>query len=214
MTSQAKEADPNKAAAKAAPAKPDAAAAKPRPKAAPAAKPETAELWVQVGAYRDPATAKKVATGLKEKGYEVAESIMTTGGATASAATEGASGTADKYDVLVTGAASAEIVKKLSAKGLSVETVRDGTVVRPSLPLRDAVTLSNDLRSEGFTVTVRRVATGATGAAPAATATTSTGGETLHRVRVGAFPDRAAAMAAVEKLRGLGYTPFIARGRE
>jgi cell division septation protein DedD len=168
------------------------------------------ELWVQVGAFRDAATAKKVADGLKAKGFDVAQSTLTRGGgASAAAGTENMpSGPADKYDVVVAGAA-ADISRKLSDKGLSAETVRDGAVVRPSLPLRDAVTLSNDLRGEGFAVSVRRVATG--GAAPAPVAS---GGETLHRVRVGAFADRTAANAAIEKLRALGYTPFVARGRE
>ena len=113
----------------------------------------------------------------------------------------------DRYDVVVSGGLPAEVSRKLSAKGLSADPVSEGTVVRPSLALRDAVALSNDLRAEGLSVSVRRVAKA--GPAPAASAP---GAEMLHRVRVGPFPDRAAADAAVQKLRDLGYTPFIARG--
>jgi hypothetical protein len=134
--------------------------------------------------------------------------------------------------VVVSGGAPGDVTRRLFAKGLSAETTREGAIVRPSLPLRDAVTLSNDLRGDGFTVTVRRVAGGGDAAAPAApaaaapaappaaaaptapSAPATAAGETLHRVRVGAFPDRAAANAAVAKLRELGYTPFVARGRE
>jgi DedD protein len=198
-------------AAKPAPAKPSAAtpeAAKPDAKAAAKTRATKAagtgagrELWVQVGAFRDEATAKRLAARLKEQGFTVAES--TTGSGTSSAP---AAGKADKYDVVVSGAAAPELVQKLSAKGLSAESGADGAVIRPSLPLRDAISLSNDLRAEGFKVTVRRVgAAAASAAAPAS-------GETLHRVRVGPFPDRAAASEAAKKLEALGYKPFIARG--
>ena len=45
---------------------------------------------------------------------------------------------------------------KLYAKGLSTEPARDGVVVKPSLPLRDAIALSKDLAAEGLKVQVRR----------------------------------------------------------
>lgn len=170
---------------------------------------ERGEFWVQVGAFRDAEAAKRLADGLRGKGFQVAESKAGTT-ATASAPVSDAG---DRYDVIVSGGAPGDVTKKLTAKGLSAEERRDGAVVRPSLPLRDAVTLSNDLRGEGLTVTVRRAV--APGAAPAATtATAAAGSDGLHRVRVGAFTDRAAARAAVEKLQALGHTPFIAKGRE
>lgn len=178
-----------------------------------AAAPARGDWWVQVGAFRDPATAKRVASGLREKGYQVAESTtVPAAGAAVSPGNSAPPDAGDRYDVIVSGGAPGDVAKKLVAKGLSAEERRDGAVVRPSLPLRDAVTLSNDLRGEGLTVTVRR-ATGPSAPGTSA-ATTAASGETLHRVRVGAFADRAAARAAVEKLQALGYTPFIAKGRE
>ncbi len=170
---------------------------------------ERGEFWVQVGAFRDAEAAKRLADGLRGKGFQVAESKA---GTTAPASAP-VSDAGDRYDVIVSGGAPGDVTKKLTAKGLSAEERRDGAVVRPSLPLRDAVTLSNDLRGEGLTVTVRRAV--APGAAPATTtATAAAGSDGLHRVRVGAFTDRAAARAAVEKLQALGHTPFIAKGRE
>lgn len=217
-----KPAEPPKAPAKAAPkaakqqaSKADAPAK--RTAKATAAATERGEFWVQVGAFRDPATAKRVASGLREKGFQVAESTTTPAAKSTPAAGASAPGDAgDRYDVIVSGGAPGDVVKKLTAKGLSAEERGDGAVVRPSLPLRDAVTLSNDLRGEGLTVTVRR-ATPPSAPPAAATTTapaTAVNGDTLHRVRVGAFADRTAARAAVDKLQALGYTPFIAKGRE
>src|SRR2546430_16251216 len=80
----------------------------------------------------------------------------------ASAATTGS----DKYGVYVSGGVPAEINAKLAAKGLSAEQSSAGLVVRPSLPLRDAVALSKDLAVEGLKVQVRRSG----GGAPAPTA--------------------------------------------
>ena len=214
--------------AKPAPAKPETAqpaapaaktdAAKPAPKRAATRQPQPArsaataapagsgEIWVQVGAFRDAAAAQRLAVSLKEKGFTVAES-STAPAAPSAPAEAPAAGRPDRYDVVVSGGPAPDVIQKLTAKGLSAERIGDGAIVRPSLPLRDAVALSNDLRTEGFKVTVRRASGGATAAAPAATT-----GDTWHRVRVGAFPDRAAAREAVQKLEALGYKPFIARG--
>jgi cell division protein FtsN len=38
------------------------------------------------------------------------------------------------------------------------------------------------------------------------------GGQALHRVRVGSFSDKAAALAAARELEAKGYKPYIARG--
>ena len=85
--------------------------------------------------------------------------------------------------------------------------------IRPSLPLRDAVALSKDLAAEGLKVQVKRAAAEG-GTTAARTAPASGEGGTLYRVRVGAFPDRAAAQGAARDLEARGYTPFIARGRD
>jgi hypothetical protein len=107
-----------------------------------------------------------------------------------------------------------ELNRRLAGKGLAAATSGDGVVVKPSLPLRDAVALSKDLAVEGFKVQVRR--SGASGSVPAVvsapTPVPSEDGQALHRVRVGAFQDRAAAVAAARELESKGFKPYIARG--
>jgi cell division septation protein DedD len=180
-----------------------------------AAKNGSGEYWVQVGAFRDPATAEKLAATLKERGFSVKESATASSAAGGPvAAPKKATSAADRYDVIVTGATPADAAQKLTAKGLSAETVSDGAAVRPSLPLRDAIALANDLRADGLKVSVRRVRAGAGKSPQPAASASASAGQTLHRVRVGGFADRAAARAAAQKLEALGYKPFIARGGE
>jgi cell division septation protein DedD len=174
--------------------------------------------WVQVGAFKDPETAKRVATKLREENFKVEESLKRVGGSTAAAAAAtakapAAASTSDQYDVFVTGMSVEDLNRRLAGKGLSAETSGGGVVVKPSLPLRDAVALSKDLAVEGFKVQVRR-AGGSTAAAPnpPASATPTEGGQALHRVRVGSFSDKAAALAAARELEAKGYKPYIARG--
>jgi hypothetical protein len=114
----------------------------------------------------------------------------------------------------VSGGAPADVNAKLSAKGLSAEPSGAGVVVRPSMPLRDAVALSKDLAVDGLKVQVRRAASGAAPAptpAPPSSASMASDG-TLYRVRVGPFDDKSAATSTLRELEQKGYSPFIARG--
>ena len=187
----------------------------------------TGPFWVQVGAFKDAETAKRVAAKLREDNFTVEESVTRkVGGAAAKPAPMPAASAAsaakpdiaaDQYDVLVSGQTPEELNKRLAAKGLAAEASAGGMVVKPSLPLRDAVALSKDLAVEGFKVQVRRAggsmgsASPAPTPAPAAAAPTESGSE-LHRVRVGGFADRAAALDVVRQLEAKGYKPYIARG--
>jgi hypothetical protein len=110
-----------------------------------------------------------------------------------------------------------ELNRRLAGKGLAAETAGGGgVIVKPSLPLRDAVALSKDLAVEGFKVQVRRAGSSATVpavvSAPTSAPAPAEGGQALHRVRVGAFTDRAAALAAARELESKGFKPYIARG--
>jgi hypothetical protein len=180
---------------------------------------------VQIGAFKDPDTAKRVAAKLREENFKVEESVRRLGGASAAAApapapkaAAPAPSSADQYDVFVTGMAADELNRRLAGKGLSAESAGGGgVVVKPSMPLRDAVALSKDLAVDGFKVQVRR--SGAAASAPSIVsqpsptpAAATEGGPTLHRVRVGAFTDRAAAQAAARELENKGFKPYIARG--
>jgi DedD protein len=187
------------------------------PKPADASKPTPAKAaapggtyWVQVGAFKDGETAKRLVTRLREQGMRAEESTTaTTTAARPAAAPVAGDSTNDRYDVVVSGAPTPEINAKLAAKGMTSETGANSVVVRPSLPLREAVALSRELADGGLNVQVRRVGGGPAPAAAAAPKTESR--ETLHRVRVGGFPDRAAALAASKQLEDKGYKTFIAR---
>jgi hypothetical protein len=179
------------------------------------AKPAAGKQWfVQVGAFKDAATAKKIAAKLREDKYTVEESQPSGSAATvAKAITSSAtpsSGGGDHYDVIITGQSPAEINSRLSAKGLAAEPLANGAVVKPSLPLRDAVALSKDLAVDGLKVQVRRAGGGGT-STPKASSGATTSGDSLHRVSVGGFPDRATAMAALKELEAKGYKPFLTR---
>lgn len=178
---------------------------------------EAGAWWVQVGAFKDSGTAKRVAAQLRDAQFRVEESVTRVGGSVAAPAAAGPPQPApgsDRYDVLVSGGSLAEINARLASKGLAAEPAGSGVAIRPSLPLRDAVALSKDLAADGLKVQVKRATADGTRvpARPAASATG--GGVTLYRVRVGAFADRASAQTAARDLEARGYTPFIARGHD
>jgi SPOR domain len=174
------------------------------------------DYFVQVGAFKNPDTAKKVAARLREQKYNVEEtsaSGVKTARAAAPSAPAASGAPSDRYDVYVSGGAPGDISTKLAAKGLSAEPSGAGLVVKPSMPLRDAVALSKDLAVDGLKVQVRRAAAGGPGAAPtpsSSAAMTSDG--TLYRVRVGPFDDKSTATSTLRELEQKGYSPFIARG--
>lgn len=206
----------------AAPPPAPAAAAAPGPKSAPAparvaAKtPDTARddatasgpFWVQVAAFKDRESARRLVARLREQNYRVEESVHSTGAAPAASPPAPAAAPTDRYEVFVAGVAVDEIRGKLAGTKATPEAVAGGVVMRPALPLADALALSKDLAGEGRRVQVRR--TGAVERERVASATTPV--ETYYRVRVGGFADRAAAQAAARELEGKGYRPFIARG--
>lgn len=183
---------------------PARATTEPAPASQPGERPAAADgpWWVQVGAFRDAAAARRLVARLREQNYRVQESVKAPGPATVAAAAAGDT-SSDRYSVFVSGLAPAEIRSRLAARGLKADPVAGGAVVQPSLPLRDAVALSRELAAQGLQVQVRRQGGGAT---PAPAADTP-----LYRVRVGGFPDRAAALAVARELEFRGYRPFLTR---
>src|SRR5881409_3358219 len=104
--------------------------------ATPAA-PARGAYWVQVGAFNDAESAKRLAARLRDQSYHVEESATASAtrqnpGSTPAPPPGGGSGS-DRYDVFVGGGTVEEITAKLSLKGLTSEPARDGVVVRPSL---------------------------------------------------------------------------------
>jgi hypothetical protein len=173
------------------------------------------DYFVQVGAFKNPDTAKKVAARLREQKYSVEEtsaSGVKTARAAAPSASPASGSPSDRYDVYVTGGAPGDLNAKLSAKGLSAEPSGAGVVVKPSMPLRDAVALSKDLAVDGLKVQVRRAASGPAPVPTTPNSASMASDGTLYRVRVGPFDDKSTATSTLRELEQKGYTPFIARG--
>ena len=174
--------------------------------------------WVQVGAYRDAATAERLAARLRELGYHVSEVGPAPAAAAApvessamTPAAEPAAPGGDKYDVVVSGAPAAKITERLVGKGLVADVTATGVVVKPPIPLPEAVALSRELAADGLRVQVRRAGAAVAKPAPTRTSAVPTTSDGLHRVRVGAYPDRTTALAAARELSGKGYEGFVAR---
>lgn len=118
--------------------------------------------FVQVGAFKSQESARRLATRLRELNYNVEQTGASGSAKTAeSAPAPSASSAGDKYDVYVMGGTAADINAKLGPKGLTSAPSAGGVVVKPSLPLRDAVALSKDLAVDGLKVQVRRSSSGA-----------------------------------------------------
>jgi cell division septation protein DedD len=187
------------------------AAVKATTPASPSAIASDAPYWVQVGAFKDPEMAKRMARKLRDEKFKVEESLKGgVAGTTAPAAkTPAAASGSEQYDVFVSGAPGEDLKRRLAGKGLTGEETPSGSLlVKPSQSLRDAVALSKDLAVDGLKVQVRRAGS----ATIPSSAPPLEGSAALHRVRVGAFPDKGAAQAAARELEAKGYKPFIARG--
>jgi hypothetical protein len=177
---------------------------------------ESGTYWIQVGAFRDEATAQRVAAELRQRNFRVEESASRTSTPRATAPPAPVPVAPDRYAVLVVGATKADVDTRLAGKSLTTAAVEGGVALAPSLPLREAVDLARELSGAGLSVRVRRQPSGeASRPAPAAGAPAAgpeAGPEAgpVYRVRVGAFADRAAAQAALHELESLGYRPFLA----
>lgn len=143
------------------------------------------DYWVQVGAFSDGANAARLAGQLMDQKYPVQRATVT----------RPAAGSGN--EVIVAGATPLEVLDRVKAKGYRAEAVEGGAVVRPPLPLRDAVELSRELAEAGMEVKIRRAG----------------GGKgTFHVVRVGGFSDRRTADAARKELKEKGVLGFVVKG--
>ncbi|MEK7709404.1 MAG: SPOR domain-containing protein, partial [candidate division NC10 bacterium] len=160
------------------------------PAAKPAAAPSKGDYWVQVGAFSDAKNASRLAARLKDQKYSVQQATVT----------RGSGGGTRGNEVFVAGAKQRDVYDRVKGKGYHVDAVKGGAVVRPPLPLKDAVALSKELADAGMDVKIRRVGGG--------------GGEkaTFHLVRVGGWADRKEAVAAHKELGGKGVPGFVVKG--
>ena len=182
--------------------------------------PAAGPFWIQVGAFRDPETARRVVEKLREQQFPVADpEKMVAGVPTTSPVaptptlTPTPAAGPDRYDVFVSGIAAGDLNTRIEPRSLTADPVAGGAVVKPSLPLADAVALAKELSGDGLRVQVRRASGSAHATTTTATAAT-TEPQTLYRVRVGSYPDRTAALAALHDLEAKGFKPFLARGAQ
>jgi len=200
---------PPASTAKAAPAKPDAvkppvvAAA---PKRAPTPGPvASGSYWIQVGAFVQEKNAEALAKALRAEQFpvEIARLSRGGGGTSAPAKTVESGG---QNQLVITGSTPDAVNAALKGKG-TAQVVKGGIVVNPAYDLETAMSLSSQLKKEGFKVVIRRAKSAATTAAPA-----TGGGITYHVVRVGGFADRAKAQQARADLEAKGHAGFVTQG--
>ncbi len=163
--------------------------AEPAPKpavSAPATGPAKGDYWVQVGAFSHAKNAAGLAAKLTAEKYSVQRATVKRGG-----------GGEGGNEIFAAGVRQQDLYDKVKSKGLRADAVKGGSVVRPLLPLRDAVALSKELADAGMDVKIRRV-----------------GPEkgTFYLVRIGGFADRKEAEAAKAELEGKGIPGFIVKG--
>lgn len=185
---------PSQARAASGAAKPTVEATKPAPRPSAKKIKDDAEApsrsvpggyMVQVGAFQDATRADRLAAQLAGEQYPLQR-------ATVAQSRAGAGG----HEIVVIDASVDEVNDKLSGTTRRAAATREGVVIQPALPLKDAVTLSQELKAGGLTVKIRR----------------AQGTATLHIVRVGAYPDRSRAEAVRKELEEKGFPGFIVQG--
>ena len=147
--------------------------------------------WVQVGLFQNAANAERLAQDLRTDRFSVEVAQVTR---------DGASPAVSRHEVLVTGSSVDAVTAALKGSG-TAQAVTGGVVVRPALDLKDAVALSRRLASEGLEVRIRRAA-----------AASTSGGATVHLVRVGGYPTPAEAQAGKKQLAAKGVGGFVTQG--
>jgi cell division septation protein DedD len=147
--------------------------------------------WVQVGLFQNAANAERLAQDLRTDRFSVEVAQVTR---------DGAAPAVSRHEVLVTGSSVDAVTAALKGSG-TAQAVTGGVVVRPALDLKDAVTLSRRLASEGLEVRIRR-----------AGAASTSGGATIHVVRVGGYATSAEAQAGKKQLAAKGVGGFVTQG--
>lgn len=146
---------------------------------------------MQVGLFQNTANAERLAQDLRTDRYSVEVAQVTR---------DGAAPAVSRHEVLVTGSSVDAVTAALKGSG-TAQAVTGGVVVRPALDLKDAVTLSRRLASEGLEVRIRRAA-----------AASTSGGATVHLVRVGGYATPAEAQAGKKQLAAKGVSGFVIQG--
>jgi cell division septation protein DedD len=146
---------------------------------------------VQVGLFENAGNAERLAQDLRANRFAVQVAQVSRGGAVPAVS---------RHEVFVTGSSVDAVTAALKGSG-TAQAVTGGVAVRPALDLKDAVTLSRRLASEGLEVRIRRAAS-----APAGS------GATVHLVRVGDYATSAEAQAGKKQLAAKGIGGFVTQG--
>ena len=154
------------------------------------------DFWVQVGAFQDDKNAERLAVTLRE-GQLTVEVVRVT-----RAAAGGEAAAQSQHQVLVSGSNVETVSTALRGTGKSAQAGAGGVVVQPAMSMREAVDLSQKLKADGLTASIRRVGAGG-GVA---------GGTVIHVVRVGGYTTRPAAVEAKRTLEGRGVPGFVTKG--
>jgi cell division septation protein DedD len=171
-----------------------------RPTAVASAKPPSegaaGSYWIQVGAFKEQKNADVLAKSLRAAGFPVHVTAIARGAGGESA------GPVQRHELFVTDASVDKVTAALKGQG-TAQTVSGGVVVRPSMSLQEAMTMSKRLTDQGLKVVIRP-AGGLAAAAPSQ--------PSLHAVRAGAYSNRTSALAAREELAAKGHQGFLAEG--
>ena len=138
-----------------------------------------------MGAFQDATNAARLAAQLAKEKYPVRRG-------TQSRPQSGGTG----HEVLVIGASTEEVNGKLRGATYRAQATPEGVLIQPALPLKEAVSLSQELRADGLNVKIRR----------------AQGAATLHTVSVGAYPNRSRALAVRKELQEKGFSGFVVEG--
>ena len=95
--------------------------------------------WVQVGLFENAANAERLAQGLRTDRFSVQVAQVSRGSGTPAAA---------RHELFVTGSSVDAVSAALKGSG-TAQAVTGGVRIQPALDLKDAVTLSRRLASEG-----------------------------------------------------------------
>lgn len=168
----------------------------------------TGNYFIQLGAFKEQKNADTLAKSLRDAGFPVQVTAITRGG-NATPASE-ARTTVQQHELFVTETSVEKVNASLKGRG-TAQAVSGGVAVRPAFTLQEAMSVSKRLTDDGLKVVIRPAGGPGTPSVASSGSGTS-GGTTLHAVRVGGYPNRTSALAARDELSTKGHPGFLAEG--
>lgn len=169
----------------------------------------TGNYFIQLGAFKDPKNADTLAKSLRDAGFPVQVTPITRGGSAAPSSEPRT--TVQQHELFVTETSVDKVNASLKGRG-TAQAVSGGVAVRPAFSLQEAMSVSKRLTDDGLKVVIRP-AGGVSTPSITSASSSSSGGSTLHAVRVGGYPNRTSAIAARDELSAKGHPGFLAEGQ-